>query len=513
MTLNIDLHEKIRLLLRQLIGESVAILGVKGTGKSNTAAVFIEEMLSQGLPLCVIDLEGEYWGLREKYDIVVIGRSANVDVEVGASHAAYFAEYALSNGISLILDLSDFDSEEEIHDFLLVYFRALWKHAGKVRRPYHVIVEEAHEFVPQNGGSPLKDILTRIALRGRKRGLGMMTISQRPANVAKNILTQAGIRVLHQVVYPTDMQVYQQMIPLPAREVKTQVSGLQLGEAIVLLNNQVQVAQIRPRSTYHGGATPELSPTERPTLRNADNKLLTELQQLIRQEAVSLPEDRYSARIAELEAALVVKDERIIDLEGQVAELQQQVALLSKLELTLTGNGASPATSVTPVIDTMAVQNIHAATFTAGGQPPMVTLPHKDVASLPPTISASVLPPVLESKNAPAYRQRIRFNLWLEDTQKLLHQLPRFHRSILVFLVRREDTAYTIDELARYLAVKVKTIADRPPLPFVRANLVKRTGARGQVRYQSKVSAVLADMFPDLDTEHIKEEFLNKIDL
>src|SRR5258708_726086 len=165
--LNIDVQNEVQIPLKALIGESIAVLGIKGSGKTNTAAVLIEELLTNGLPLTIVDIEGEYWGLKEKFEVFVIGRSSNVDIPVGVTHAAYFAEFSVKQVISLILDLSDFDPDEA-QEFLLRYFNSLWLTAFKTRRPYQIILEEAHEFVPQTIHTPLKDILTRIALRGRK---------------------------------------------------------------------------------------------------------------------------------------------------------------------------------------------------------------------------------------------------------------------------------------------------------------------------------------------------------
>ena len=88
--LKIDIHGKLPITLESVIGEKIAVLGIAGSGKTNTAAVIIEELLAGGLPMTIVDIEGEYWGLKDRFDIIVIGRSDNVDVEVDASHAAVY---------------------------------------------------------------------------------------------------------------------------------------------------------------------------------------------------------------------------------------------------------------------------------------------------------------------------------------------------------------------------------------------------------------------------------------
>src|SRR5947209_5563562 len=123
----------------------------------------------------------------------------------------------VGSSISVILDLSDF-TQEETSEFLIQYFSSLWNACSSTKQPYQIVLEEAHEFVPQGMNSPLKQILTRIALRGRKRGLGIILISQRSAKVEKDVLTQTSLLFLHKVVHPIDLKVYKHLIPLPLSE-------------------------------------------------------------------------------------------------------------------------------------------------------------------------------------------------------------------------------------------------------------------------------------------------------
>src|SRR5579885_1904725 len=255
--LSIDNADKFQLPTQTLVGRSVAVLGITGSGKSNTAGVLIEELLSNGLPLTIVDIEGEYWGLKESFEILVVGRSEHSELEVNVEGAGKLAEISVMRGISVILDLSDF-TQEEAYEFLLQYFKSLWAVSTAARQPYQIVLEEAHEFVPQGTNTPLKQMLTRIALRGRKRGLVVILISQRSAKVEKDVLTQASLLFLHKVVHPIDLRVYKDLIPLPASEVEALVRRLHPGEAIMLFNHQANVIQLRLRHTFHVGSTPTL---------------------------------------------------------------------------------------------------------------------------------------------------------------------------------------------------------------------------------------------------------------
>ncbi len=280
MPLQIDVEGKLQVEAADLVGESVAVLGIKGSGKTNTAAVLIEELLVAGLPLTIVDPEGEYWGLKECFEILVVGQGDHVDMEIDTDQVAGLAEFSVRQGVPVILNLEGYDRDEAAA-LLQRYLRTLWQVCFQVRRPYELVLEEAHEFVPQGVRTPVKEILARIALRGRKRGLGLISISQRSARVDKDLLTQAAVLFLHQVVHPVDMKVYQDLIPLPPREVEEQVRQLARGQAIALLHNQVQVARIRVRHTFHVGATPGLDRATQPELRRIDAGLLDELRRLM----------------------------------------------------------------------------------------------------------------------------------------------------------------------------------------------------------------------------------------
>jgi len=76
----LEISEDLQLGLDEIIGKFIAILGIRGSGKTNTAAVILEELLEYNFPLTIVDVDGEYWGLKEEYEILVVGKSENVDV-------------------------------------------------------------------------------------------------------------------------------------------------------------------------------------------------------------------------------------------------------------------------------------------------------------------------------------------------------------------------------------------------------------------------------------------------
>ena len=77
MQMNVDIHGILNrvnggFIAEDMIGKSIALLGIPDSGKSNTAAVLMEELLSAGIPICVVDPAGEYHTLKDKYTHVYV---------------------------------------------------------------------------------------------------------------------------------------------------------------------------------------------------------------------------------------------------------------------------------------------------------------------------------------------------------------------------------------------------------------------------------------------------------
>ena len=135
---------------------------------------------------------------------------------------------------------------------------------------------------------------------------------------------------LHRVVDPIDIRVYQEIVPLPGRQVEEMVSSLRKGEAIFLAEHAPQRVLIRLRDTYHAGSTPELEARTTPELRKIDQRMLIELRELAQQVG-----DEKDDIVASLEAQLLAKEKETEEQRATIAGLQSQIAILSKLSLSL----------------------------------------------------------------------------------------------------------------------------------------------------------------------------------
>lgn len=310
-----------------LLGESVAVLGIKGSGKTQTAAVLAEELLAAGVPMGIVDIAGEYYGLRERYPVLIAGAavSATVDVEVKPGAAGALAEYSLRESQSLIFDVSEYSIDERMVA-VESFFKRLWAVAGELRKPYVILLEEAHNYIPQRSGTPMKSLLIQIATEGRKRGLSIVMVSQRPARIDKDVLAQAGIKFLHRATLVNDLANYTASVPtviMSPKEVKAAVYDFGPGEALALVGKTVERVQVRKRHTYHGGYTPGLDAIQRPMALAADDhsEKIAALRAMLAQpvgEMVGGEAARLLGRIRELEQMVAARDARIAELEDQL---------------------------------------------------------------------------------------------------------------------------------------------------------------------------------------------------
>ncbi|MBS3791936.1 MAG: DUF87 domain-containing protein [Candidatus Bipolaricaulota bacterium] len=314
--------------LDEIIGKCIGILGIRGSGKSNTAGVIFEELLKHNYPLTVVDIDGEYFGLKEEYELLVIGEGKNVDITIEPEDAPQVAEISLKQSIPVILDLSGYLKEEQ-RKMLKHYFTALWNWAGKLRKPYMIGIEESHEFIPQGKKSELKEIITRLSLRGRKRGLGAVIISQRSAKVEKDVLTQAGMLFLHRVVHEADMKVYNDLLPWKKGQVREKVNQLDTGDCIYLDEKTTKQIYVRERSTFHAGFTPSLDTVETPQLKQVGESIIDAI------EEAKKKGERKKSRVDELEEQVEELQEELSKKTEKVKELKRTAETLGYIEVDL----------------------------------------------------------------------------------------------------------------------------------------------------------------------------------
>ncbi|WP_254764806.1 helicase HerA domain-containing protein [Natrinema marinum] len=290
------------------------VTGKSGSGKSNTASVIAEELLEAGYPLLIVDTDGEYYGLKEEYEMLHAGADEECDIQIGPEHAEQMATIALEENVPVILDVSGYLDEDVADELLREVARQLFVKEKKLKKPFLLVVEEVHEYIPEGGGvGETGNLLIKISKRGRKHGLGILGISQRPADVKKDFITQANWLVWHRLTWDNDTKVVGRIIDTEYSEL---VADLDDGQAFVQTDwteVDVRKIQFRRKRTFDAGATPGLDDFERPELKSVSDALVGDLQE------ISERKDREQDRINELENELEKKEKRIETLEDELS--------------------------------------------------------------------------------------------------------------------------------------------------------------------------------------------------
>jgi len=251
------------------------VTGKSGSGKSNTASVLVEELLDRDSRLLVVDTDGEYYGLKEEYEVLHLGADGDrCDAVVSPEDADAIADLALAESVPVVLDVSGFLESDDADRLVYEVVKRLFSRARDVRQPFLLLVEEVHEFVPQQGGlGDVGEMLVRVAKRGRKRGLGLCGLYQRPASVDKDFITQCDWLVWHRLTWANDTKVAARIL---GDEYADAVERLDDGEAFLLADweDDVQRVQFRRKRTFDAGATPGFGAAEAPDLRPVDGAWL-----------------------------------------------------------------------------------------------------------------------------------------------------------------------------------------------------------------------------------------------
>lgn len=130
------------------------------------------------------------------------------------------------------------------------------KKLGKVP-DFLYLVEEAHNFCPERGfgDSISSDVLRTVAGEGRKFGFHLCVVSQRPARIDKNVISQCNTQIILKVTNPNDLRAITQSIEGFTPGMEQDIKQLSVGHALLMGEcvEQPITVDIRVRETLHGG--------------------------------------------------------------------------------------------------------------------------------------------------------------------------------------------------------------------------------------------------------------------
>jgi len=104
----------------------------------------------------------------------------------------------------------------------------------RFKSPIFVIIEEAHVFIPKEHDTGAKYWATKIAREGRKFGMGLGIVSQRPRSVDLNVLSQMGSFAIMKIIQEDDQRQIASATESTSRELINQLTSLNVGDSVMV---------------------------------------------------------------------------------------------------------------------------------------------------------------------------------------------------------------------------------------------------------------------------------------
>jgi len=123
--------------------------------------------------------------------------------------------------------------------------------------PVFTLLEEAHRFAPAGQTVVSTNILKQVLSEGRKFGVGIGLITQRPGKLDQDVLSQCMTQIIMRIVNPVDQDTVAKSVEGAGRQLLDELPALTKGQAVISgvgVNTPV-MCRVRPRHTRHGGET------------------------------------------------------------------------------------------------------------------------------------------------------------------------------------------------------------------------------------------------------------------
>ena len=126
-----------------------------------------------------------------------------------------------------------------------------------------IMIDEAHQFIPNDGLTAASESLLTIIKQGREPGISLVLMTQRPDKLHPDALAQSDIVISHRLTAEADLKALRSIMQSYMMEdIQEHINNLprQKGTAVVLDDNSERLysIQIRPRISWHAGGSPTI---------------------------------------------------------------------------------------------------------------------------------------------------------------------------------------------------------------------------------------------------------------
>lgn len=309
------------------LDDRLGFVGTAGSGKTYNAGGRVEQLLVQKARCIVIDPLDVWWGLRllpdgktpSPFDIVILGGQRG-DLPLNEHAGALIGETVARAGESFIISLGTLGTKAAERRFMLAFLTALYRHVSG--EPVHLIFDEADLWAPQRlldkegEAAKLLGQMETIVRRGRIKGFIPWLITQRPAVLSKDVLSQVDGLVALKLTSSQDRDAIGDWVQGQADKTQwnaiwASLPTMQRGTGVVWIPGRgiLETITFPPKRTFDSSATPKRGERKMGAalLQPLNVDALKARLETVAKEAVENDPRRLKTRIAELEKQLRVK--------------------------------------------------------------------------------------------------------------------------------------------------------------------------------------------------------------
>lgn len=236
--------------LQKLIESRMLIQATAGGGKSYAIRKLLEETHGK-VQQIVLDPEGEFASLREKYDYVLIAKDGDIKPDVKS--APLLARKLLENNVSAIIDLYELKRHERVR-FVKDFLESMVNAPKLLWHPCLIILDEAHDYCSEKKKTESSGAVIEMASRGRKRGFCLVLATQRLAKLDKDSASEMGNKLMGYTSLDTDRKRVAEELGFTTKEQVLSLRNLEAGEFYVFgkaISREVRKIKIGKVKTTH----------------------------------------------------------------------------------------------------------------------------------------------------------------------------------------------------------------------------------------------------------------------
>lgn len=248
-------------------------IGTAGSGKTYNAGGGVERLLQSGARVVIVDPLDVWWGLRltasgdpSPFSLPIFG-GEHGDLPLSEHAGKLIGETVAGMAESCIVSLGGLRTKEEERRFMLAFLESLYRNTSG--NPVHVVFDEADLWAPQNAGKEggagpkLQALMEQIVRRGRVRGFIPWLITQRPAVISKDVLSQVDGLIAFKLTSSQDRAALGAWIEGQAdkeqgKEILGSLPTMQRGQGVVWVPGRgvLETVSFPAKATFDSSRTP-----------------------------------------------------------------------------------------------------------------------------------------------------------------------------------------------------------------------------------------------------------------